>query len=68
MERYAVKVTWNDGTVRYVSIGTGLSPDPQNAHLYHRRELADDKAAYYNSHKQWYQSAEVVTVEVTWPS
>lgn len=67
MERYAVKVTMNDGTVGYVSIGTGMSPDPQNAHLYHRQGLAEEKAAYYRKNKQWYQSTEVVTVKVEWP-
>ena len=65
MKRYAVKVTHNDGRVTYESIGKGQHADPQEAHLYTRLDLAEKKAAYYNTHMQWYRKADVITVTVS---
>lgn len=70
MERYAVKITDNNGRVTYEAIGIGQTENPQDAHLYTREDLATKKAQSYNEKrsKQWYRGAVVVPVMVTWPA
>ena len=66
MKRYAVKITGSHaGLVCYTCIGLGTTEDPQEAHLYTRRDLAEKKLEHYNTNPQWYRGAEIVEVEVT---
>ena len=65
MERYAVRITTIYGDILYESIGKGQSAEAQEAHLYTKIELAKKKVEYYNSKPQWYEYAEIVTVNVT---
>lgn len=68
MIRYAVEVVGVGHSARniyWVSIGTGMSTDPQNAHLYSYRDLAEKKLTHYVDHPEWYHSARIVEVEVT---
>lgn len=67
MMRYAVKVTDVKGEVCYESIGKGLSPDKQDAHLYTRIDLAEAKQKQYKKMKQWYKEATIIPVNVEWP-
>jgi hypothetical protein len=48
IERYAVRISYPDGKVHYVSIGTGETASIQEAHLYARKSLALAKAAQEN--------------------
>lgn len=64
MKRYAVKIRRADGAILYDSIGRGLDPDPQNAHLYTRYDLAETKAKLYCKQTRHYVDVSIVEVEV----
>ncbi len=68
MIRYAVEiVSASNKKTLWVSIGTGVSPDRDDAHLYSRRQLAVKKLKEFTDYPQWYDSAKIVEVEVNWP-
>jgi len=67
MKRWAVKVTCaSTNEVVYVAIGKGLSKDPQEAHLYAHRRLAEAQEKFYGGRgSQWYKDFAIVEVDVT---
>ena len=65
--RYAIRVTYPTDPKAHeywISIGTGVTPLVQEAHLITRRDLAEKKLAYYLDKPQWYASAEIVEFAV----
>lgn len=64
MKRYAVKIRRADGAILYDSIGRGLDPDPQNAHLHTRYDLAEIKVKSYRKQSRHYVDVNIVEVEV----
>lgn len=67
MIRYVVRVkTRRDGTVSYEAIGANRSTDPQDAHLYTKRELAEKKANYYLKNTKVFSEVDIIPVTVVW--
>lgn len=71
MIRYAVRVktagnAYQASTIMYEAIGIGMSPDPQEAHLYTKLELAEKKAKQYRKDPQWYAEVDIIPVTVSW--
>lgn len=56
MIRFGIKITTNGIDPRWISIGTGNTPDIQHAHLYTTEDLALAKIkSEKKAHHQWEQ-------------
>ena len=63
--RYAILVVVQGQYSGWHSIGTGLTKNVQEAHLFNRRDLAEKRLETYLKQPRSYTSAEIVEFTVT---
>ena len=68
INRFLVQLENLDGSIQYVSIGTGVTSDPQMAHLLTTIALAQKQLQHYKQGLgRFYNKVEIIPCEVFMP-